>query len=107
VKMVDGDPVTIPLQLIMINDIAITGISGELFTEVGEHIRHDSIFDRLFLVTLLPNAVGYIPTDKAYLLPSEKAIANRIKPGCAEAGIVGAFQKMQQSYLPMFQAWSK
>ena len=107
VKMVDGDPVTIPLQIVMINDIAIQGISGELFTEIGEHIRRDSIFDRMFMVTMLPNGIGYIPTDKAYLLPSEKAIANRIKPGCAEVGIVGAFQKMQQSYLPVFQAVTK
>lgn len=107
VQMVDADPVTIPLQLVMINDIAIPGISGELFTEIGEHIRRDSIFDRMFMVTMLPNGIGYIPTDKAYLLPSEKAIANRIKPGCAEAGIVGAFQKMQQIYLPMFQKATK
>jgi hypothetical protein len=58
--------------------------------EIGEHIRRDSLFDQLFLITLLPNAIGYIPTDKAYLLPVEKALTNRLEPGCAEPAIVHA-----------------
>ncbi len=107
VKMIDGDPVTIPLQLLMVNDIAIAGVSGEVFTEIGEHVKHDSLFDRTFMVTMLPNRVGYIPTDKAYLLPSEKAITNRLKPGCAEPAMVGAFQQMEKSYMPVWQAAEK
>jgi hypothetical protein len=107
VKMVDGEPVTIPLHLIMVNDIAIAGVSGEVFTEIGEHVKQDSAFDRTFMVTMLTNGIGYIPTDKAYLMPSEKAITNRIKPGCAEAAIVGAFKQMEQSYLPVWEAAHK
>jgi hypothetical protein len=107
VDMVDGDPVTIPLQLFMINDIALTAVSGEVFTEIGEHVKRDSLFDRTFMVTMLTNGVGYIPTDKAYLLPSEKAITNPIKPGCSEPSIVNAFVKMEKSYLPVWQAAQK
>lgn len=107
VAMKDGDPVTIPLQLFMINDIALTAVSGEVFTEIGEHVKRDSAFDRSFMVTMLTNGVGYIPTDKAYLMPSEKAITNRIKPGCAEPAIVGGFKQMEKSYLPVWQAASK
>ena len=104
VKMIDGDPVTIPLQLLMINDIAIAGVAGEVFTEIGQHVKQDSLFDRTVMVTVLPNGIGYIPTDKAYLLPSEKAVGNRLKPGCAEPAIVGEFQAMMKSYLPVWQA---
>jgi hypothetical protein len=107
VKMVDGDPVTIPLQLAMVNDIAIAAVSGEVFTEIGEHIKRDSLFDRTFLVTMLPNGIGYIPTDKAYLMPSEKAITNPIKPGCAEPSMVDAFKKLETTYLPIYQAATK
>jgi hypothetical protein len=107
VAMKDGDPVTIPLQLAMVNDIAIAAVSGEVFTEIGEHIKRDSLFDRTFLVTMLPNGIGYIPTDKAYLMPSEKAITNRIKPGCAEPGMVEAFTKMEKDYLPVWQSATK
>ena len=107
VKMMDGDPVNIPLQLVMVNDIAIAAVSGEVFTEIGEHVKKDSLFDRTFMVTMLPNGVGYIPNDKAYLMPSEKAITNRIKPGCAEPSMVDAFTKMEKSYLPVWQQATK
>jgi hypothetical protein len=53
---------------------------------------------------MLPDSVGYIPTDKAYLMPSEKAITNRLKPGCVEPAMVGAFRSMEKSYLPVWQA---
>jgi hypothetical protein len=104
VKMIDGDPVTIPLQLIMVNDIAIAGVSGEVFSEIGQHVKKDSLFDRTLMVTIIPNGVGYIPTDKAFLLPSEKAVGNRIKPGCAEPAMVGEFQAMMKRYMPIWQA---
>jgi hypothetical protein len=103
-KMIDADPVRIPLALLMINDIAVAGVSGEVFTEIGEHLKRDSLFDRALMVTLLPNGVGYIPTDKAYLLPSEKALGNRFKPGCAEPAMIGAFQEMMRQYLPVWKA---
>jgi neutral ceramidase len=104
VKMNDGDPVTIPLSLLMINDIALEGVSGEVFTEIGEHLKQDSLFDRTLMVTLLPNDIGYIPTDKGYLLPSEKAVGNRLKPGCAEPAMIGAFKSMMTQYLSIWKA---
>jgi Neutral/alkaline non-lysosomal ceramidase, N-terminal len=103
VDMIPGDPVTIPLQLVMINDIALEAVSGEVFTEIGMHMKRASHFDRTFVVTMLPNGIGYIPNDKAYLMPSEKAITNRIAPGCAEPGMVDAFDKLEKSYLPVWQ----
>jgi neutral ceramidase len=104
VKMKDADPVTIPLALLMVNDIALAGVSGEVFTEIGERLKRESIFDRTVMVTVLANGIGYIPTDKAYLMPSEKAIINRLKPGCAEPALIGAFQQLMQQYLPVWNA---
>jgi hypothetical protein len=104
VKMVDAEAVTIPLTLVMVNDIALAGVSGEVFTEIGEHLKKDSLFDRTIMVTLGPNGVGYIPTDKAYLLPSEKAVGNRIKPGCAEPAIVNGFVDLEKQYMPIWKS---
>lgn len=104
VKMVDGAPVTIPLSLVMINDIAVAGVAAEVFTEIGEHLKRDSLFDRTMMVTLLADGIGYIPTDKAYLLPSEKALTNRLKPGCAEPALIDAFHGMMEAYLPVWKA---
>ena len=35
-KMVDGKPVDIPLNLMMINDIALANVAGEVFTEISQ-----------------------------------------------------------------------
>ena len=107
-KMADSDPAKIPLHLIMVNDIAIAGVSGEVFTEIGEHFKRDSLFDRTFMVTNLPGGAGlYIPTDAGYLIPVSETRSNRLKPGCAEPAIIGGFQSMQKSYLPVWQKSSK
>jgi hypothetical protein len=51
------------------------------------------------MVTLMPpNTVGYVATDAAYLLPSEKAITNSLKPGYAEPAMIGAFLDMMKEY---------
>ncbi len=104
VDMVPGAPVTIPLHLLMINDIALAGVSAEVFSEIGSDVKRTSAFDRTMMVTLLPNRVGYIPTDKAYLLPSEKAITNRLAPGCAPGAMVDAFRRLEEQYLPVWKA---
>ena len=103
-KMVDGDPVNIPLGLLMINDIALANVSGEVFTEIGQQLKKESLFDRTVMVTLSPGRIGYIPTDKAYLLPAAMAVNNRLKPGCAESAIVGGFLDMERQYLPIWKA---
>jgi neutral ceramidase len=99
VKMIDGDPVNIPLSLLMINDIALAGVSGEVFSEIGLHLKRDSLFDRTVMVTQTPNGVGYIATDTAYLLPAEKTVGNRIKAGCAEPAIINGFLEMMGDFL--------
>ena len=80
------------------------GASAEVFTEIGEHLKRDSLFDRTMVVTVLANRVGYIPTDKAYLLPAEKALTNPLKPGCAEPAMVDAWRGMMAKYLPVWRA---
>ncbi len=103
VKMVDGEPVAIPLGLMMINDIALANVSGEVFTEIGEKLKLESLFDRTVMVTLSGGSIGYIPSERAYLLPSAMAANNRIKPGCAEQAIVGAFVELEKQYLPIWR----
>ena len=104
VKMVDGDPVVLPLELLMVNDIAFEGVSGEVFTEIGQHAKQQSLFDHTMMVTHMPNRVGYIPSDAAYLLPSAMAVNNRLKPGCIEPAMIGAFKGMETQYLPIWKA---
>ncbi|WP_339786842.1 hypothetical protein [uncultured Imperialibacter sp.] len=103
VEMVDGDPVTIPLHLLMINDIALAGVAAEVFTEIGMHLKETSRFDRTMMVTVMANAIGYVPTDAAYLMPSEKALGNSLKPGCAEPAMIDAFVQLMDEYIALKQ----
>ena len=102
VKMVDGDPVSIPLQLLMINDIALANVGGEVFNEISQKLKLQSLFDRTAMVTLSPGSIGYIPSEKSYLLPSQMAVSNHIKPGCAEQNIVSGFLDLEMQYLPIW-----
>ena len=104
VKMVDGDPVNIPLQLVMINDIALANVGGEVFNEISQKLKKASLFDRTAMVTLSPGSIGYIPSEKSYLLPSQMAVNNHIKPGCAEQNIVSGFVDLEKQYLPVWNA---
>ncbi len=104
IEWVDGDPVNIHIGLVMVNDIAIGGIAGEPFSDIGQQIKKGSIFDRFLIATLMPDDVGYVPSDLAYTLPSEKAVNNKLKPGCAGPALTEGFQKLERSYLPVLHA---
>lgn len=111
VRVVNGPPVKIPLTLVMINGMAIAGVAGDPFTEIGEHLKRDSLFDRTIVVSGLAagSNAGYIPTDDVYSLPWEdwavaNIVPNRLKPGCAQPAIMGTFQKLMRQYLPIWKA---
>jgi neutral ceramidase len=107
IEMIDGAPVNIQLHLLMINDIAIAGVSGDFYTEIGMNIKKESPFDRTLIVGKMPeyskivNCAGYIPTDKAYLLASEKALSNPLKPGYAEPAVIKAYNEMMKEYISL------
>jgi hypothetical protein len=80
---------TIPLQLLMVNDIAIAGVNGDPATEIGLQFRQESLFDKNMLVTMIPNLIGHLNSDKQ---------------GCTNRAIDQEFQKMMKSYLPVWNA---
>jgi neutral ceramidase len=103
-RMVDGDPQDIHLGLIMINDIALANVAGEVFNEISQKLKRESLFDRTAMVTLSGGSRGYIPSENAYLLPSAMAARNTLKPGCAEHSIVDAFVGLEKQYIPIWTA---
>lgn len=94
VAMADADPVKIALTLAKVGDIALAGVGGELYTEIGMAVKARSPFERTMVVTHLPGNAGYIPSDRAFAMPSEKAMTASMKPGCADAAIPGMFETM-------------
>jgi hypothetical protein len=87
-KFADSDPVNIRLGLIMIGDVALAGVSGEVLTPIALRLKRESPFPQTIMITHANGSSGYIPNDDAYGQISYEITASRLKPGCAENEIV-------------------
>jgi hypothetical protein len=90
----DSDPVAIRLSLLVINDIAIAGVSGEVFTNIGLRLKRESPFSHTIMITHCNGSSGYLPDDAAYDQVSYEILTTRAKRGCAEDAIVSGLVAM-------------
>jgi neutral ceramidase len=85
----------IHLNLIQIDQIAITGVSGEVYTRIYWRLKKESPLADMFMVTMSNDRIGYIGDDAAYDGPIGNPAVLR---GCAEDGIVnGLVNLMSQN----------
>ena len=63
----DAGPRDLPMEQICLalGDSALLTFPGELYTEIGQHIKAHSPFRRTFIIGLANGYVGYVPTRKA------------------------------------------
>lgn len=90
----DGDPVEIRLSLLMLNHIALAGVSGEVLTMIGQRLKKESPFSHTIMVTHCNGSSGYLPDDAAYAQISYEITTSRVKKGCAENAIVNGLLEM-------------
>src|SRR5215472_14392769 len=90
-KWDDADPVHVRLSLLMINDVALAGVSGEVMTMIHEHLKKRSDSVRTVMVTHTNGSSGYIPDDAAFAQVSYEITTSPLKPGCAESKIISGF----------------
>ena len=90
----DADAVPIRLSLLIVNDIAITGVSGEVLTDIGLRLKRESPFNRTIMVTHCNGSSGYLPDDAAYEQMSYEITTAPVKRGCAEGTIVKTLLEM-------------
>jgi hypothetical protein len=92
-----GDKLDIHLSLIRINQLAITGVSGEVGSQIFQHLKRESIFPQNIMITLSNDRAGYIPDDAGWdhQGPSGQAFVR----GCAEKAIVGNLLDMMRTSL--------
>jgi hypothetical protein len=95
-KFTDADPVSIRLGLLMVGDVALAGVSGEVFTQIYQHLRNASPFSRTVMVTHANGSSGYIPSDDGFDQLSYEVTTSHLKPGCAENAIVNGFLDLMQ-----------
>jgi len=73
------------IHVIVLGDLAIVFVPGELFSEFGLEIKKRSPFKYTLVVELLSESVGYVPTIKAYKEGGyQPAVGTRLAPGGGE-----------------------
>ena len=66
-KETDRDrEVTLEVQVIRIDDVALVAVPGELFVEIGKEIKDQSEVEHTLVVGYANGYIGYIPTSKAF-----------------------------------------
>jgi neutral/alkaline ceramidase-like enzyme len=94
----DADPVSIRLSLLMLNNLALAGVSGEVLTPIYEHLLAEAPSNPTIMVTHANGSSGYIPNDDAYGQTSYEITTTHLKPGCAENAIVNGFLDMMEPH---------
>ena len=78
---------TIPLEVQVFRlsrDVAVVGLPGEVFVDIGLAIKRASPFPTTLVIELCQDAPGYIPTKKAFTEGSYETVNSRIAPGGGE-----------------------
>jgi len=87
---VDAGEVSIRLSALRIGDVYIGAVDGEVYNAIAQRLKRESPFKHTMMTTLTNGSAptGYIPSDDAYGRNVFTVLGSRLKPGCAEAGIV-------------------
>ncbi len=96
-KLVDADPVSFRLGVLMIDQLAITSVSAEVVTNIYEHLRRESPFANTLMFSLVNGRIGYIPQDASYDNPTFEVYASPLRKGCGESTVVNGLLEMLKS----------
>jgi hypothetical protein len=88
-RLHDGGPRDLPAEqtCLALGDSALLTFPGELYTEIGQHVKERSPFKRTFIIGLANGYVGYIPTAKA-IIEGGYAEVTRLVDAAAEQVVV-------------------
>jgi neutral ceramidase len=89
-EYVDADPISIHLSLLLVGDVVIGGVNGEVFNPIATRFKRESPLKHTLFSSLTNGTAGsgYIPHDAAYGQHTFEVLSSRLKPGCAESAIV-------------------
>jgi hypothetical protein len=95
---VDAGEVAIGLGTLRIGDVYIGAVNAEVYNAIAQRLKHESPFKHTMLSTLTNGMAqtGYIPSDEAFGYNVFTVLSSRLKPGCAEAGIVNGLLELMR-----------
>lgn len=75
-----GDSVLVRLSAIKIGNIVLTGVSGEVFNQIGVKMRNQSPYAFTVMITHCNGSSGYLVTEDAYPKPGVNGYENKYAP---------------------------
>lgn len=96
IHQLEGKNLEAEVQVISIGQVALVGIPGELFVELGLEIQKRSPFAHTFIIELANDTLGYIPTRQAFAQGSYEPTSSRFAPGAGEAMVEKAVELLKQ-----------
>lgn len=97
IQFTDAPPVDIRLSTLMVGDIALVGVSAEVFAIIGERTRNASKARQTMMLTHCNGGSGYLADDASYEQVSYEIQVTRAKPGCAEKSLINGLAGMVDS----------
>jgi len=80
-----GSTMPLEVQAFRLSDeVAVVGLPGEVFVEIGLAIKKASPFPITLVIELCQDDVAYVPTRKAFAEGSYETVNSRIAPGGGE-----------------------
>jgi hypothetical protein len=85
------------IHILVLGDLAIVFVPGELFAEFGLEIKKRSPFKHTLVVELPSESVGYVPTMKAYEEGGyQPGVGTRLAPGGGELIVESALALLEE-----------
>ena len=93
------DSLNLRLGLLLIDQIALTWVSGEVVTRIYWHLQKESPLSSTIMITIANDRVGYIVDDAGYDTPTFASTASPLQSGYAEPAIINGLVEMINQYL--------
>ncbi len=96
-EMRPGQTIPLEVQVFRLSrDVAVVGLPGEVFVDLGLSIKRASPFATTLVIELCQDAPGYIPTKKAFAEGSYETVNSRIAPGGGEMMTEAAIRLLKE-----------
>lgn len=96
-EMRPGGTIGLEVQVFRLShDVAVVGLPGEVFVDLGLAIKRASPFATTLVIELCQDAPGYIPTKKAFAEGSYETVNSRIAPGGGEMMVDAAVRLLKE-----------
>ena len=78
------------------DDLAIVGLPGEVFVELGLAIKEQSPYSHTFVIELTNSHIAYVPTKEAFSRGGYETINSRLAPGGGEMMVESAVRLLRK-----------